>query len=80
MSVVELDSSMAGQIVDCGCGKKLRVPTVKSNAVSPRHAAGGGRDDASVSEQDSNSSQSFSPKERDQVHAIMLDQAQQRVS
>lgn len=61
-AVVELDSSMAGQIVDCGCGKKLRVPTVKSNAGSSRHAAGDGRDDASVSEQDSNSAQSFSPK------------------
>ena len=27
-AVLEIDTSMSGQVVDCECGKKLRVPTV----------------------------------------------------
>jgi hypothetical protein len=41
--VVEIDPSMSGQIVDCSCGKKLRVPTVQQNPASSPSSAGDAR-------------------------------------
>lgn len=37
-AVLQVDSSMSGQVVDCGCGKKLRVPNVTGKTESSRSA------------------------------------------
>ncbi len=37
-AVLQVDSSMSGQVVDCGCGKKLRVPNVPGKTESSRSA------------------------------------------
>lgn len=38
--IVDVDSTMSGQVVDCSCGKKLRVPTVKTNGGSTDASTG----------------------------------------
>ncbi|MGI9465877.1 MAG: DUF4190 domain-containing protein [Rubripirellula sp.] len=44
-AVLQVDSSMSGQVVDCECGKKLRVPELKgstdASAPSPDSRSGG---------------------------------------
>ena len=37
-AVLQVDSSKSGQVVDCGCGKKLRVPTVAPRTQESRSA------------------------------------------
>ncbi len=37
-AVLQVDSSMSGQVVDCECGKKLRVPNVTGKTESSRSA------------------------------------------
>ena len=39
-AVLEIDSSMSGQVVDCECGKKLRVPNVNRADGGSRPVAG----------------------------------------
>ena len=53
-AVLEVDPSMSGQIVDCSCGKKLRVPTVQQKPASSQSPAGVARfkgEDSSGSQQ-----------------------------
>jgi len=64
-AVLQVDSSMSGQVVDCECGKKLRVPDLKGNtdasAPSPDSRSGGLGTAGPAVERPSNPPQSSAP-------------------